>query len=382
MNLNASKWPNGNQGRLTSIVLGLGAGLGVPVLSPVFGALAGAQQGSENLEIRAVLSSHAEALSRLAEHYSNFPKIVAEEVDRIASIVTSSYLKNDVIADLLLSNLASEQYRGQFRALLMPDLDPLIADEWVRTGSASLGGGGASSPDHIRVALSSGNSLDVHRSVLEEIVSTSSLVQSREIAVSETPSAVGVLPHLAQEKTSGSSESNVSNRTASIANDREPIRLGGPFRQTRPHVNIGTMGHIDHGKTTLTAAITKVLADKNRSKFTPFDQIDKAPEEHKGGVTISIAHVEYETENRHYAHVDMPGHADYIKNMITGAAQVDGAILVVSAADGPMSQTREHVLLARQVGVPYIVVALYKAEMVGDPELLELVELEIRELLS
>ena len=154
------------------------------------------------------------------------------------------------------------------------------------------------------------------------------------------------------------------------------------FERTKPHVNIGTMGHIDHGKTTLTAAITKVLADKNGSEFTPFDMIDKAPEERQRGITISIAHVEYETDNRHYAHVDMPGHADYIKNMITGAAQVDGAILVVSAADGPMPQTREHVLLARQVGVPYIVVALNKADMVDDEELLELVELEIRELLN
>jgi elongation factor Tu len=147
-------------------------------------------------------------------------------------------------------------------------------------------------------------------------------------------------------------------------------------------VNIGTMGHIDHGKTTLTAAITKVLADKGLADYTPFDEIDKAPEEKERGITIAIAHVEYETENRHYAHVDMPGHADYIKNMITGAAQIDGAILVVSAADGPMPQTREHVLLARQVGVPYIVVFLNKADMVDDPELLDLVELEVRELLS
>ena len=154
------------------------------------------------------------------------------------------------------------------------------------------------------------------------------------------------------------------------------------FERTKPHVNVGTMGHIDHGKTTLTAAITKVLADKNGTEFTPFDQIDKAPEERQRGITISIAHVEYETDHRHYAHVDMPGHADYIKNMITGAAQVDGAILVVSAADGPMPQTREHVLLARQVGVPYIVVALNKADMVDDEELLDLVEMEVRELLS
>jgi elongation factor Tu len=155
------------------------------------------------------------------------------------------------------------------------------------------------------------------------------------------------------------------------------------FERTKPHLNIGTMGHIDHGKTTLTAAITKVLHDADPSvAYTPFDQIDKAPEEKQRGITISIAHVEYETPNRHYAHVDMPGHADYIKNMITGAAQIDGAILVVSAPDGPMPQTREHVLLARQVGVPYIVVALNKVDMVDDEELLELVELEVRELLS
>ena len=155
------------------------------------------------------------------------------------------------------------------------------------------------------------------------------------------------------------------------------------FERSKPHVNIGTMGHIDHGKTTLTAAITKVLSEKNPNvSFTPFDQIDKAPEEKQRGITISIAHVEYETDKRHYAHVDMPGHADYIKNMITGAAQVDGAILVVSAADGPMPQTREHVLLARQVGVPTIVVALNKADMVDDEELLDLVELEVRELLT
>src|SRR5579863_3427265 len=155
------------------------------------------------------------------------------------------------------------------------------------------------------------------------------------------------------------------------------------FERTKPHVNVGTMGHIDHGKTTLTAAITKVLSERvGGTTFTPFDQIDKAPEERQRGITISIAHVEYETKARHYAHVDMPGHADYVKNMITGAAQVDGAILVVSATDGPMPQTREHVLLARQVGVPYIVVALNKADMVDDEELLELVELEVRELLS
>jgi elongation factor Tu len=154
------------------------------------------------------------------------------------------------------------------------------------------------------------------------------------------------------------------------------------FERTKPHVNIGTMGHIDHGKTTLTAAITKRQAEKGLAQFTPFDEIDKAPEERERGITIAIAHVEYETDTRHYAHVDMPGHADYIKNMITGAAQVDGAILVVSAADGPMPQTREHVLLARQVGVPYIVVALNKVDMVDDAELLDLVELEVRELLS
>jgi elongation factor Tu len=154
------------------------------------------------------------------------------------------------------------------------------------------------------------------------------------------------------------------------------------FERTKPHVNIGTIGHIDHGKTTLTAAITKVQAAKGMADFTPFDQIDKAPEERERGITIAIAHVEYQTEARHYAHVDCPGHADYIKNMITGAAQMDGAILVVSAADGPMPQTREHVLLARQVNVPYIVVALNKVDMVDDPELLDLVELEVRELLS
>jgi elongation factor Tu len=156
------------------------------------------------------------------------------------------------------------------------------------------------------------------------------------------------------------------------------------FERTKPHVNIGTIGHIDHGKTTLTAAITKVLHDRHPelNPFMPFDAIDKAPEERQRGITISIAHVEYQTEKRHYAHVDCPGHADYIKNMITGAAQMDGAILVVAATDGPMPQTKEHVLLARQVGVPYIVVALNKADMVDDEEILELVELEVRELLS
>jgi len=154
------------------------------------------------------------------------------------------------------------------------------------------------------------------------------------------------------------------------------------FERTKPHVNIGTIGHVDHGKTTLTAAITAALATKGFAKYTPYDQIDSAPEERERGVTINIYHAEYETDKRHYAHVDCPGHADYIKNMITGAAQMDGAILVVSAADGPMPQTREHILLARQVNVPYIVAYLNKADMVDDPELLELVELEVRELLS
>jgi elongation factor Tu len=154
------------------------------------------------------------------------------------------------------------------------------------------------------------------------------------------------------------------------------------FERTKPHVNVGTIGHVDHGKTTLTAAITKVLALKNMASFVAYDQIDKAPEERERGITIATAHVEYQTDKRHYAHVDCPGHADYVKNMITGAAQMDGAILVVSAADGPMPQTREHILLARQVGVPYIVVYMNKVDMVDDPELIELVELEIRELLS
>src|SRR5437016_13747645 len=155
------------------------------------------------------------------------------------------------------------------------------------------------------------------------------------------------------------------------------------FDRSKPHMNIGTIGHIDHGKTTLTAAITKVLAKENpKVKFRPFDSIDNAPEEKARGITIAIAHVEYETKNRHYAHVDCPGHADYIKNMITGAAQMDGAILVVAATDGPMPQTREHVRLARQVGVPYTLVALNKVDRVEDPELLDLVELEVRELLS
>ena len=154
------------------------------------------------------------------------------------------------------------------------------------------------------------------------------------------------------------------------------------FERSKPHCNIGTIGHVDHGKTTLTAAITKVLSEKGGANFTAYDQIDKAPEERARGITISTSHVEYETDNRHYAHVDCPGHADYVKNMITGAAQMDGAILVVSAADGPMPQTREHILLARQVGVPAIVVYMNKVDQVDDPELLDLVEMEIRELLS
>src|SRR5206468_2704490 len=154
------------------------------------------------------------------------------------------------------------------------------------------------------------------------------------------------------------------------------------FERTKPHVNVGTIGHVDHGKTTLTAAITKVLAMRGEAEFRSFDSIDNAPEERARGITIAIAHVEYETDKRHYAHVDCPGHADYIKNMITGAAQMDGAILVVAAPDGPMPQTREHILLARQVEVPYVVVFLNKVDMMDDPELLELVELELRELLS
>ena len=154
------------------------------------------------------------------------------------------------------------------------------------------------------------------------------------------------------------------------------------FERDKPHVNVGTIGHIDHGKTTLTAAITKVLAETYGGQARSFEEIDNAPEEKERGITIATSHVEYETQNRHYAHVDCPGHADYVKNMITGAAQMDGAILVVSAADGPMPQTREHILLARQVGVPYMVVFLNKADMVDDAELLELVEMEVRELLS
>ena len=156
----------------------------------------------------------------------------------------------------------------------------------------------------------------------------------------------------------------------------------GKFERTKPHVNVGTIGHVDHGKTTLTAALTKVMAEKFGGEFKAYDQIDKAPEERARGITIATAHVEYQSDARHYAHVDCPGHADYVKNMITGAAQMDGAILVVSAADGPMPQTREHILLARQVGVPYIVVFLNKADMVDDAELLELVELEVRDLLT
>src|SRR2546429_438225 len=154
------------------------------------------------------------------------------------------------------------------------------------------------------------------------------------------------------------------------------------FARTKPHCNVGTIGHIDHGKTTLTAAITKVLAESGGATYIPFDQIDKAPEEKARGITIATAHVEYESTKRHYAHVDCPGHADYVKNMITGAAQMDGAILVVSAADGPMPQTREHILLARQVNVPYVLVFMNKVDMVDDAELLDLVELEVRELLS
>ena len=168
----------------------------------------------------------------------------------------------------------------------------------------------------------------------------------------------------------------------SKATKRSPAMAKEKFERTKPHCNIGTIGHVDHGKTSLTAAITKVLAETGGATFTAYDQIDKAPEEKARGITISTAHVEYETKNRHYAHVDCPGHADYVKNMITGAAQMDGAILVVSAADGPMPQTREHILLARQVGVPALVVYMNKVDMVDDPELLELVEMEVRELLS
>jgi len=189
-----------------------------------------------------------------------------------------------------------------------------------------------------------------------------------------------------------------SRRTEALGFEIEPLQLPAgtlafqeenrtamakeKFERTKPHVNVGTIGHVDHGKTTLTAAITKALEKKGMASFIAFDEIDKAPEERERGITIATAHVEYETDNRHYAHVDCPGHADYVKNMITGAAQMDGAVLVVSAADGPMPQTREHVLLARQVGVPFIVVYLNKTDMVDDPELLDLVELEVRDLLS
>src|SRR5688572_7259487 len=173
-----------------------------------------------------------------------------------------------------------------------------------------------------------------------------------------------------------------SRAVAQHASVRRATMSKAKFERTKPHVNVGTIGHVDHGKTTLTAAITEVQSKKGLADYVPFDQIDKAPEERARGITIATAHVEYETANRHYAHVDCPGHADYIKNMITGAAQMDGAILVVSAADGPMPQTREHILLARQVGVPSLVVYMNKTDMVDDPELLELVELEMRELLS
>jgi elongation factor Tu len=173
-----------------------------------------------------------------------------------------------------------------------------------------------------------------------------------------------------------------SGPTTNEAKVRESEMSKEKFQRSKPHVNVGTIGHVDHGKTTLTAALTKVMATKHGGTFMAYDQIDKAPEEKARGITIATAHVEYESDTRHYAHVDCPGHADYVKNMITGAAQMDGAILVVSAADGPMPQTREHILLARQVGVPYIVVYMNKADMVDDPELLELVELEIRDLLT
>src|SRR4051812_9112556 len=167
-----------------------------------------------------------------------------------------------------------------------------------------------------------------------------------------------------------------------LLNQDQRTMAKAKFERTKPHVNVGTIGHVDHGKTTLTAAITAIQAKKGLAQFTAYDQIDKAPEERERGITIATAHVEYESAKRHYAHVDCPGHADYVKNMITGAAQMDGAILVVSAADGPMPQTREHILLAKQVNVPYIVVFMNKVDMVDDPELLELVELEVRELLS
>src|SRR6201988_1354614 len=173
-----------------------------------------------------------------------------------------------------------------------------------------------------------------------------------------------------------------SRRRAKTSNLGRRTMAKEKFERNKPHVNVGTIGHVDHGKTTLTAALTKVMAEKFGGEFKAYDQIDKAPEERARGITIATAHVEYQSATRHYAHVDCPGHADYVKNMITGAAQMDGAILVVSAADGPMPQTREHILLARQVGVPYIVVFMNKADMVDDPELLELVEVEIRDLLS
>ena len=191
-----------------------------------------------------------------------------------------------------------------------------------------------------------------------------------------------ITPHAPKARVHGTADGHAQRRRHT--DQEEPEVAKAKFERTKPHVNIGTIGHIDHGKTTLTAAITKVLHEKypNLNEASAFDQIDKAPEERQRGITISIAHVEYQTESRHYAHVDCPGHADYIKNMITGAAQMDGAILVVAATDGPMPQTREHVLLARQVGVPAIVVALNKCDMVDDEEILELVELEVRELLS
>jgi elongation factor Tu len=177
-------------------------------------------------------------------------------------------------------------------------------------------------------------------------------------------------------------DGGVAGNGAGVDEERATLMAKEKFARTKPHCNIGTIGHVDHGKTTLTAAITRVLSEQGKAQFTAYDQIDKAPEEKARGITIATAHVEYETDKRHYAHVDCPGHADYVKNMITGAAQMDGAILVVSAADGPMPQTREHILLARQVGVPALVVYMNKVDMVDDPELLELVELEVRELLS
>src|SRR5687767_5646345 len=215
----------------------------------------------------------------------------------------------------------------------------------------------------------------------------------RWLRCSGTPRTCGPGPRVGQRTRCNSTRTKRSLRTSrrrswrgsggNKGGEKKPMAKK-KFERTKPHVNIGTIGHIDHGKTTLTAAITKILSEKvgGVNNYVPFEQIDKAPEEKERGITIAIAHVEYETENRHYAHVDCPGHADYIKNMITGAAQMDGAILVVSAADGPMPQTREHILLARQVEVPAMVVALNKADMVDDPELIELVEMEVRELLS